>query len=261
MTDTQTTDNASPRTAISASKRLGGWLYPILRIAFLIFAAWLVWYTAGHWNRWTGAARFETTDDAYIAGDVTPLSARVSGYVTEMPVNDFQTVSKGDLLAVIDPSDYRAQLDQAEANLAAAQATLANLANQQRPARADPPGRGDHRGDRGRPAALPAGGQAPARPAADPHRRHAATGRTGRRQRKRTIAQLRLNEAQLDQQKALLASLDVQEKQLQAQIHAAEAQVALARTTSATRGSCRRRTAWSASARCGPANSSMSARR
>ena len=37
---------------------------------------------------------------------------------------------QGDLIAVIDPSDYEAQLNLAEANLAAAQATLANLANQ-----------------------------------------------------------------------------------------------------------------------------------
>ena len=111
MADTQTKDNASPRTTVPASKRLGGWLYPILRIAFLIFAAWLIWYTAGHWDRWTGAARFETTDDAFVAGDVTPLSARVSGNITEMPVNDFQIVKKGDLLAVIDPSVYQAQFD------------------------------------------------------------------------------------------------------------------------------------------------------
>ena len=47
-----------------------------------------------------------------------------------MPVNDFQTIRKGDLIAVIDPSDYQAQLDLAQANLAAAEATLANLENQ-----------------------------------------------------------------------------------------------------------------------------------
>ena len=71
----------------SASKQLSGWIYPRRRIAFLIFAAWLIRYAAGHWDRGTGAARFETT--AFVAGDVT-LSARVSGYITGMPVNDFQ---------------------------------------------------------------------------------------------------------------------------------------------------------------------------
>ena len=103
MADSQLTDNASPKTATEANAPGSAtpapawrsrWLYPILRIAFLAFVAWLIWYTAGHWDRWTGAARFESTDDAFVAGDVTPLSARVSGYITEMPVNDFQTIVK-----------------------------------------------------------------------------------------------------------------------------------------------------------------------
>ncbi len=97
---------------------------------FLFAAAWLVWYIAGNWSRWTGSARLEATDDAYIAGDVTPLSARVSGYIASVAVNDYQAVHKGDLIAVIDPADYEAQLALAQANLAAAQATLANLGNQ-----------------------------------------------------------------------------------------------------------------------------------
>src|SRR6185437_1799899 len=139
MADSQLTDNAShklatefpePGSAASTSDLRSRWLYPALRIAFLLFAAWLIWYIAGHWDRWTGAARFESTDDAFVAGDVTPLSARVSGTITEMPVNDFQAIRKDDLIAVIDPSYYKAQLDLAQANLAAAQATLANLDNQ-----------------------------------------------------------------------------------------------------------------------------------
>src|SRR5580692_10882994 len=77
------------------------WLYPALRVIILVAAAWLVWYVAGHWNRWTGAVRLESTDDAFVAGDVTPLSAHVSGYIKEVPVNDFQTIRKGDLIAVI----------------------------------------------------------------------------------------------------------------------------------------------------------------
>ena len=185
MADSQVTDNASPRTSDSEPPAWRSrWLYPILRIAFLVFVAWLIWYTAGHWDRWTGAARFESTDDAFVAGDVTPLSARVSGYITEMPVNDFQTIRKGDLIAVIDPSDYQAQLDLAQANLAAAEATLANLENQRAIQQAlVREARGDDRRDRGRRAALPARGSAPAQPVQDRNRRHATAGRTGRRQR------------------------------------------------------------------------------
>jgi membrane fusion protein, multidrug efflux system len=85
---------------------------------------------AGHSNRWTGAARLESTDDAFVTGDVTPLSARISGNITQVAVNDFQRVRQGDLIAVNDPSDYEAQFALAQANLAAAQATLGNLANQ-----------------------------------------------------------------------------------------------------------------------------------
>ena len=132
MADSRLTDH-TPAPAASAQPALGWrgrWLYPMpCASSSSSWPAWLVWYVAGHWNRWTGAARFETTDDAYIAGDVTPLSAKVSGYIAERPVNDYQPC-KGRPDREIDPADYRAQLAQAEANLAAAQATLANLANQ-----------------------------------------------------------------------------------------------------------------------------------
>jgi membrane fusion protein, multidrug efflux system len=224
------TDNASPRTAIvSAPDRLRRWLYPLLRIVFLIFAAWLIWYTAGHWDRWTGAARFESTDDAFVAGDVTPLSARVSGAITDMPVNDFQTVRKGDLIAVIDPSDYQAQLELAEANLAAAQAALANLANQRTVQEALV-----HQAQ----ATIDASEADVLRYQLEDKRQRNLykTGIAGTQQAveqadanaQKTLAQRRLSEAQLDQQKAALAAIGVQEKQLSAQIHAAEAQVALA---------------------------------
>jgi membrane fusion protein (multidrug efflux system) len=227
MADTKTTDDASTR--LSMSKRLGGWLYPALRILFLIFAAWVIWYTAGHWDRWTGAARFETTDDAFVAGDVTPLSARVSGNITEMPVNDFQIVKKGDLIAVIDPSDYQAQFDLAQANLAAAQAALANLENQ----------RGVQEALVREAESTIDGTEADVlRYQLEDKRQRdlLRTGIAGTQQlveqadanAKKTLAQRRLNDAQLDQQKAALAAIDTQEKQVQAQIKAAEAQVALA---------------------------------
>ncbi len=64
-------------------------------------AGFLAWYIAGNWNRWTGAARYEKTEDANMAGDVTPLAAKVSGYVQAVPVKDYQSVKKGDLLVEI----------------------------------------------------------------------------------------------------------------------------------------------------------------
>jgi membrane fusion protein (multidrug efflux system) len=205
------------------------WLFVALRVIFLFAAGWLVWYVAGHWSRWTGSFRLESTDDAYIAGDVTPLSARVSGYITNVAVNDYQPVRAGDLIAIIDPSDYEAQLSLAQANLAAAQASLANLANQrdiqkalirQAEATIDATDADVLRYDleAKRQRELLKGGNA-----GTPQFVEQADAND-----KRANAQHKLNEAQLDQQKALLAGIDVQEKQVQAQIRAAEAQVTLA---------------------------------
>jgi len=205
------------------------WVYPLLRVVLVLTAGFLAWYIASHWNRWTGAVRYQKTDDAYMVGDVTPLSAKVSGYIASVPVNDYQTVRKGDPIVEIDPADYRAQLAQARANLAAAQATLANLANQKDVQRA-----------------LVRQADATIQQTTADLERYALE---AKRQRdlvqtriagtpqlveqaedneKRTVAELALNHAQLDQQQALLASLDVQEKQLEAQVRAAEAQVMLA---------------------------------
>ena len=203
------------------------WLFPVLRVAFLVAAAWLLWYVAGHWNRWTGAARLESTDDAFVTGDVTPLSARISGNITQVAVNDFQRVRQGDLIAVIDPSDYEAQLALSQANLAAAQATLANLANQRDVQSAL---------IRQAEASIDAADADVTRYELEAKRQHELLGRAGTPQAveqadanfKRAAAQRQLNAAQLEQQKALLVALDTQQKQIEAQIRAAEAQVTLA---------------------------------
>jgi membrane fusion protein, multidrug efflux system len=206
-----------------------GWLFPLLRVTSVIAVGVVAWYVAGHWNRWTGSIRFETTDDAYTAGDVTPLAAKVSGYVATVGVADYQTVHKGDLIVEIDPSDYRAQLAQAEANLAGAQATLANLANQKDVQRAL---------IRQAEATIRATQADQLRYDLEAKRQRdlLQTRLAGTEQlveqadanKQRTEAQLMLNNAQLDQQKALLASLEEQENQLKAQVSSAAAQLTLA---------------------------------
>nr|WP_246556820.1 HlyD family secretion protein [Bradyrhizobium liaoningense] len=81
-------------------------------------------------DEWVGNAVIQTTNDAYVRAELTRLSSRVSGEVLSVGVTDFQRVKAGDLLIQIDPADYEAQVAQAEAAVAAAQATLDNLANQ-----------------------------------------------------------------------------------------------------------------------------------
>ncbi len=77
-------------------------------------------------NRQTGAHNPQTAN-AYVGGDTTPLSARVTGYLRQFPVTDNQVVQAGQLVAVIEDDDYRAQAGQAAAQLQAAQARLAAL--------------------------------------------------------------------------------------------------------------------------------------
>ena len=98
-----------------------------VRLAVIVAALVIVVLFATQWDRWVGDATRQVTDDAYIRGDVTPLSAQVDGYVRHVAVDDFQRVKAGDLLVEIDDSDYRAKVAQAEADLLGAQAAIENL--------------------------------------------------------------------------------------------------------------------------------------
>ncbi|MGV7029650.1 HlyD family secretion protein [Methylobacterium symbioticum] len=78
---------------------------------------------------WWETGRFiESTDDAYVGGDVTVIAPRVPGIVAEVLVRDNQRVAAGDLLIRLDDRDYRAALAKAEASVAGQDATLLNLA-------------------------------------------------------------------------------------------------------------------------------------
>lgn len=73
----------------------------------------------------------EITDNAYVRGYVTTLSPQVSGYVVDVPVQDYQPVEKGQILARIDDRIYRQKLAQAEAALATQKAALDNSHQQE----------------------------------------------------------------------------------------------------------------------------------
>src|ERR1700723_2180918 len=70
---------------------------------------------------------YESTDDGQGAGHLMPLSARISGYIIKVNVDDNQEVKAGTVLAEIDPQDYQVPLDQAKAQLADAQASAQAL--------------------------------------------------------------------------------------------------------------------------------------
>src|SRR6266403_4191257 len=73
------------------------------------------------------ARRFQSTDDAFIAARQSALAPKVSGYITAVPVTDNEHVAAGQVIARIDDRDYRVALAQAEAQVAAAQASIENI--------------------------------------------------------------------------------------------------------------------------------------
>ena len=76
---------------------------------------------------WHYFSSYESTDDAQADVHLYPVSARVSGYVVKVNVNDNEWVEKGAVLVEIDPKDYEVAVAQARANLANAEATAQSL--------------------------------------------------------------------------------------------------------------------------------------
>jgi membrane fusion protein (multidrug efflux system) len=82
----------------------------------------------GHYYLITGRY-LQTTDDAYVQADATIIAPKVSGYISEVLVADNQPVKAGQLLARIDDRDFQTALNQARAEVAAAEAAVRNTAS------------------------------------------------------------------------------------------------------------------------------------
>ena len=102
------------------------WMKYATPLAVLLLAAALVITLTRNWNAWEGGKAEQLTDDAYVRGDLTPLSTKVSGIVREVRVADYQHVRAGDLLVQLQDDDYQAQLAQATAAVEAAKAAIEN---------------------------------------------------------------------------------------------------------------------------------------
>src|ERR1700733_12802855 len=102
------TDEAVPRRGA----RWKNYVIPIFVVRLAL--AVLITITR-NWNAWEGDKVEQATDDAYVRGDLTPLSTKVAAIVRAVDVADYQQVHKGDLLVELQDDDYRAQVDQAKA--------------------------------------------------------------------------------------------------------------------------------------------------
>jgi membrane fusion protein, multidrug efflux system len=90
---------------------------PILIVLVALGLGWAV-------KEYLYARVHESTDDAQVDGDMTPVLAKVGGYVSKITVDENNHVAGDSLLVQIDPAEYQARLEQAEADLAAARAAV-----------------------------------------------------------------------------------------------------------------------------------------
>src|SRR5258708_4925565 len=111
------TDQAVPRQGARWQNYITTILVVLLALAVLVTLT-------RNWNAWEGGKVEQVTDDAYVRGDLTPLSTKVAGIVRSVDVADYQQVRKGDLLVELQDDDYQAQVDQANAAVAAARAGI-----------------------------------------------------------------------------------------------------------------------------------------
>ena len=108
---------APPPTRYKRSNRRRNILIVVIVLVVLV----------GGFFLWRYLGSYESTDDAQVDAHLYPVSARVSGYVTKVNVDDNQYVQKGTVLVEIDPKDFEVAVESAKANLASAEATAQSL--------------------------------------------------------------------------------------------------------------------------------------
>jgi membrane fusion protein, multidrug efflux system len=96
-------------------------------LAFVLGLFLLTLALASGYVFWDYSRHFQSTDDAFVAARQFSVAPKVSGYITDVPVTDNQHVTAGDVIARIDDRDYRSALDQAQAQVAVAQANIKNI--------------------------------------------------------------------------------------------------------------------------------------
>src|SRR5438045_446136 len=73
-------------TAVGKRSFLRRWIVPLL---ILLLAAGILFTITNNWNSWVGGQKDQKTDDAYLRSDITPLSTRISGTVSQVVVEDY----------------------------------------------------------------------------------------------------------------------------------------------------------------------------
>src|SRR5271157_4778494 len=114
----------------AAAKTTPRWQKYLTPILVVLLAIAIVVTITRNWNSWEGGKVDQVTDDAYVRGDLTPLSTKVAGIVLNVRVSDYQEVHKGELLVELEDNDFKAQVAQASAAVEAAKAAIENNVRQ-----------------------------------------------------------------------------------------------------------------------------------
>ncbi len=115
-------ENQTARETVSSRRRPRRSHRTLVRVILLLVLLALL--ATGSYSAWKYFGAYESTDDAQVDGHINAISARINGYVSEVLVEDQQYVNAGDVLVRIDPKDYGVALANAQADLAAAEATF-----------------------------------------------------------------------------------------------------------------------------------------
>jgi membrane fusion protein (multidrug efflux system) len=120
-TEARDTDRSPPDTSSgSAASRL-----PRKRIIFLVLLLLAIAIATPYgWDLWQYYQNHESTDDAYVVGDIVPMSPMVTGTILSVHVEDHQRVETGQLLVRLDPREFEAKVQQAQAFVKVAEARL-----------------------------------------------------------------------------------------------------------------------------------------
>ncbi len=115
--------------ATGETRKRGSWIDRVRqrRRAVLILTALLIAGLVALVVWWETASGYETTDDAFIDARTVSISSQVNAAIVEVPVTDNQLVEAGAVLVRLDDRDYKAQLDQAKAQVDQAIANVANV--------------------------------------------------------------------------------------------------------------------------------------
>jgi membrane fusion protein, multidrug efflux system len=118
-------DSVGPQSVVA---KQSGWRRRMR--AFTLGAAALALAVGGGYVNLNHAQHFQSTDDAFIAARQIAIAPKISGYIKEVPVTDNQHVAQGDVIARLDDRDFRVALEQANAQVAAAKASIESYAAQ-----------------------------------------------------------------------------------------------------------------------------------